>query len=75
MIVDQLTARQRAVVIAIAIDGVSTATLAAELATTPRAIYKTLQDARKALTAQLALCGTIEDVQTHVEMPGRRIDR
>ena len=56
LIVDQLTARQRAVVIAIAIDGVSTATLATELETTRGAIYKTLHDARKRLTAQLALC-------------------
>jgi RNA polymerase sigma-70 factor, ECF subfamily len=56
LIVDQLTARQRAVVVAIAIDGVPTATLAAELETTRGAIYKTLHDARKKLTAQLALC-------------------
>ena len=56
LIVDQLTKRQRAVLIAIAIDGVSTATLAIELDTTPGAIYKTLHDARKKLTAQLAVC-------------------
>jgi RNA polymerase sigma-70 factor, ECF subfamily len=55
LIVDQLTARQRAVVVAIAIDGVSTATLASELDTTRGAIYKTLHDARKKLAAQLAL--------------------
>ena len=55
LIVDQLTKRQRAVLIAIAIDGVSTATLAVELETTPGAIYKTLHDARRKLTAQLAL--------------------
>ena len=54
LIVDQLTARQRAVVIAI--DGVSTATLAAEPETARGAIYKTLHDARKKLTAQLAFC-------------------
>ena len=35
LIIDQLTTRQRAVLIAIAIDGVSTATLAIELDTTP----------------------------------------
>ncbi len=56
LIVDRLTARQRAVVVAIAIDGVSTATLASELDTTRGAIYKTLHDARKKLAAQLALC-------------------
>jgi RNA polymerase sigma-70 factor (ECF subfamily) len=55
LIVDQLTARQRAVVVAIAIDGVSTATLASELDTTRGAIYKTLHDARKKLAAELAL--------------------
>jgi RNA polymerase sigma-70 factor, ECF subfamily len=54
-IVGHLTARQRAVLIASAIDGVSTGTLAIELHTTPGAIYKTLHDARKKLAAQLAL--------------------
>ncbi len=53
-IVGDLTARQRAVLLASAIDGVSTATLASELDTTPGAIYKTLHDARKKLSAQLA---------------------
>jgi RNA polymerase sigma-70 factor (ECF subfamily) len=56
LIVGRLTTRQRAVLIAIAIDGVSPATLAVELETTPGAIYKTLHDARRKLTAQLALC-------------------
>jgi RNA polymerase sigma-70 factor (ECF subfamily) len=55
LIVGQLTTRQRAVLVAIAIDGVSTATLAIELDSTPGAIYKTLHDARRKLTAQLAL--------------------
>ncbi len=55
LIVGQLTPRQRAVLIAVAIDGVSPGTLAIELDTTPGAIYKTLYDARKKLTAQLAL--------------------
>jgi RNA polymerase sigma-70 factor (ECF subfamily) len=55
LIVSQLTTRQRTVLVAIAIDGVSTATLAIELDTTPGAIYKTLHDARRKLTAQLAL--------------------
>jgi RNA polymerase sigma-70 factor, ECF subfamily len=54
-IVGHLTARQRAVLLASAIDGISTGTLATELDTTPGAIYKTLHDARKKLTAQLAL--------------------
>jgi RNA polymerase sigma-70 factor (ECF subfamily) len=53
LIVDELTTRQRAVLIAIAIDGTPTATLALELDTTPGAIYKTLHDARKKLTAKL----------------------
>jgi RNA polymerase sigma-70 factor, ECF subfamily len=56
LIVNQLTTRQRAVLIAIAIDGMSTAALAIELDTTPGAIYKTLHDARKKLIAQLAVC-------------------
>ncbi len=56
LIVGRLTARQRTVLIAIALDGVSTATLATELETSRGAIYKTLHDARKKLTAQLALC-------------------
>jgi len=55
LIVGQLTARQRAVLVAVAIDGVSTAALAIELDTTPGAIYKTLYDARRKLSAQLAL--------------------
>lgn len=56
LIVGRLTDHQRTVLVAIAIDGVSTATLATELDTTRGAIYKTLHDARKKLTAQLALC-------------------
>jgi RNA polymerase sigma-70 factor (ECF subfamily) len=55
LIVGQLTVRQRTVLIAIAIDGVSIAALAIELDTTPGAIYKTLHDARRKLSAQLAL--------------------
>jgi RNA polymerase sigma-70 factor, ECF subfamily len=55
LIVGQLTTRQRTVLIAVAIDGVSTATLAIELDTTPGAIYKMLHDARRKLTTQLAL--------------------
>jgi len=55
LIIGQLTARQRTVLIAIVIDGVSPATLATEFDTTRGAIYKTVYDARKKLTAQLAL--------------------
>jgi RNA polymerase sigma-70 factor (ECF subfamily) len=55
LIVGRLTRHQRTVLIAIAIDGVSPSTLAIELDTTPGAIYKTLHDARRKLTAQLAL--------------------
>lgn len=59
LIVGQLTARQRAVLVAVAIDGVSPTTLAVELDSTPGAIYKTLHDARRKLSAHLALsaCG------------------
>lgn len=55
LIAGRLTKHQRTVLIAIAIDGVSPAVLAVELDTTPGAIYKTLHDARRKLTAQLAL--------------------
>lgn len=55
LIAAQLTPRQRIVLIAITINGVSTDTLAAELHTTRGAIYKTLHDARAKLNAQLAL--------------------
>lgn len=50
-----LTRRQRTIVVAIAIDGVSAGTLAAELDTTRGAIYKALYDARAKLNGQLAL--------------------
>ena len=45
-ILTELTARQRTVLTAIAVNGVPTATLAEELDTTPGAIYKSLHDAR-----------------------------
>ncbi len=48
-----LTPRQRRVLIAVALDGVSPAALACELQTTPGAIYKTVHDARRKLVAQL----------------------
>jgi RNA polymerase sigma-70 factor (ECF subfamily) len=55
LIVGQLTTRQRTVLVAVAIDGISTATLAERLETTSGAIYKTLHDARKKLATQLAM--------------------
>ncbi len=56
LIVEKLTRRQRTVLIAITVKGVSPRALAADLETTPGAIYKTLHDARAKLHAQLALC-------------------
>jgi RNA polymerase sigma-70 factor, ECF subfamily len=53
-IVDGLTTRQRTVLVAIAINGISTRRLAADLNTTPGAIYKALHDARVKLHAELA---------------------
>jgi DNA-directed RNA polymerase specialized sigma24 family protein len=55
LIVGRLTGRQRAVLIAIVIDGASPAARAMELQTTPGAIYKAPHDARRKLTAVLAL--------------------
>jgi RNA polymerase sigma-70 factor (ECF subfamily) len=54
LIAGALTARQRRVMVAVAIDGVSPQVLAGELHTTPGAIYKTLHDARRSLRTQLA---------------------
>jgi RNA polymerase sigma-70 factor, ECF subfamily len=54
LILDRLTARQRTVLIAIAIDGVPAATLADDLHATPGALYKSLYDARAALRVHLA---------------------
>jgi RNA polymerase sigma-70 factor (ECF subfamily) len=56
LISSRLTANQRTVLVAVAINGVPAATLAAELHTTRGAIYKTLHDARRRLAAQLAIC-------------------
>lgn len=53
LIAEELTARQREVVIAVAIHGVATEDLARRLDTTPGAIYKTLHDARRKLKAGL----------------------
>lgn len=55
LIVGELTERQRTVVIAIAVDGVSTEALASELHATPGAIYKTLHDARAKLRTSMAV--------------------
>jgi RNA polymerase sigma-70 factor, ECF subfamily len=54
LMVDELTTRQRTVLTAIAVDGVSTTTLASELQTSRGAIYKSLHDARVKLRAHLA---------------------
>jgi len=51
--VDELTTRQRTVLTAIAINGVTTDTLADDLHTTPGAIYKSLHDARVKLRLHL----------------------
>src|SRR6185437_7762279 len=53
LIDDELTARQREVLIALAIDGVPTKDLARRLDTTTGALYKTLHDARRKLRAGL----------------------
>jgi RNA polymerase sigma-70 factor (ECF subfamily) len=54
VISNALTTRQRTVMVAIAINGVPTRTLATDLNTTPGAIYKTLHDARVKLRAEVA---------------------
>jgi RNA polymerase sigma-70 factor, ECF subfamily len=54
LIADELTARQREVLIALAIDRMPTEDLARRLDTTPGALYKTLHDARRKLKANLA---------------------
>ncbi|HJS96975.1 MAG TPA: sigma-70 family RNA polymerase sigma factor [Solirubrobacteraceae bacterium] len=53
LIADDLTPRQREVLIALAIEGVPTKDLARRLDTTPGALYKTLHDARRKLRANL----------------------
>jgi len=58
---DKLTARQRAVFIAIVLNGVPLDTLVIELASNRNAIYKTLFDARRKLRAALAADGYIGD--------------
>jgi RNA polymerase sigma-70 factor, ECF subfamily len=54
LMVEELTARQRTVLIAVALDGVSATTLADELHTSRGAIYKSLHDARVKLRAHRA---------------------
>ena len=54
LIAEELTAHQREVLIASAIQGVPTEELAGRLDTTPGALYKTLHDARGKLKARLA---------------------
>jgi RNA polymerase sigma-70 factor (ECF subfamily) len=53
LIAEDLTVRQREVLIAVAIHGVATEDLARRLDTTPGAIYKTVHDARRKLNAGL----------------------
>jgi RNA polymerase sigma-70 factor, ECF subfamily len=53
LIAQDLTARQREVLIALAIDGVAAKDLATRLETTPGALYKTVHDARRKLKAGL----------------------
>ena len=53
LISEELTAHQREVLVALAIQGVSTRDLARRLDTTPGALYKTLHDARRKLRAGL----------------------
>ena len=58
---DKLTARQRAVFVAIVVNEVPLDTLVLELASSRNAIYKTLFDARRKLRAALAANGYIGD--------------
>jgi RNA polymerase sigma-70 factor, ECF subfamily len=62
LIANELTARQREVLIALVFDGVATEELATRLETTTGAIYKTLHDARRKLKANLG-----EDLTTNAQ--------
>jgi RNA polymerase sigma-70 factor, ECF subfamily len=53
LITEDLTRRQREVLIATVLEGVTTEELAKRLGTTPGALYKTLHDARRKLRAKL----------------------
>jgi RNA polymerase sigma-70 factor (ECF subfamily) len=60
---DELTSRQREVLVALAVDGVPIDVLAERLSTTRGALYKTVHDARRKLRAALAARGLpLEDV-------------
>ncbi len=61
-ILRQLTTRQRTVLVAVAINGIPTEQLAAELLVTPGAIYKMLHDARASLKRHVS--------QLHAESRG-----
>ncbi len=66
-IADRLTAHQRNVLIALAIDGVPVDVLAERLGTTRGALYKTLHDARRKLRAELAGRGFATETQRGAE--------
>jgi RNA polymerase sigma-70 factor (ECF subfamily) len=71
LIANELTARQRAVLVARVIDDVGTEDLAHRLETTTGAVYKTLHDARRKLRASLGeelACWSIQSLA----MPPRR---
>jgi RNA polymerase sigma-70 factor (ECF subfamily) len=81
LIANELTARQRAVLVARVIDDESTAELAHRLETTTGAVYKTLHDARRKLKAHLgeepaqgaqAGVGSIEAVLRQLRRDNRR---
>lgn len=59
---EELSARQRRVFVALALEGERTEELAAELDSTPNAVYKALADARRKLRASLAAGGHLTRV-------------
>jgi RNA polymerase sigma-70 factor (ECF subfamily) len=61
---NRLTPRQRAILLAVAVDGVATAQLAEELDTTSGAIYKSLHDARRKLRPRPASAGVLPAAQS-----------
>lgn len=61
-VMEDLSARQREVFVAVLLNGVPGDELAARLGTTRGAIYKTVHDARRKLRARLAAGGYIEPV-------------
>jgi RNA polymerase sigma-70 factor (ECF subfamily) len=61
-IADTLTAHQREVFVALALNGVPIDVLAERLGTTRGALYKTLHDARRKLRRELAAAGLVEEV-------------